>query len=609
MRTVHRSLTAVVALGAALSACSSSPTEHVESGTSALRASPALHEFGSRFPHKRLCAPAGPGQASCFAHVRTDEAGNIVANNNPAGAQGFGPADLAAAYSIPTAIPSNATIAIVDAYDYPNALADVSTYRSNYGLPALCSGCFTRVGQTGTSTFPTQTDAGWQGEMALDLDMASAACPSCKILLVEANSTSTPDLFGAIDTAVRLGATVVSNSWGGGPEDEVDLNHPGVAIFASSGDGGYGVQYPAGSPFVTAVGGTSLTVNTGTTRGWSETVWSGAGSGCTSNTKPSWQKDTGCAGRTIADVSAVADPDTGVAVYDSGRGGWIVLGGTSVASPLVAGIYALTSNGTATGQLSYVLPSEFNDVVSGSNGSCGTYLCNGGPGYDGPTGNGTPNGRKMLPAVTGISPTSGPNVGGTVVTITGRNFDTTGKTTVSFGGAAATGVSCSSPTQCTATSPSFGAGDNFADTVDVQVTVPGNFTTAAVAADKFTFTAGPSCTSTVTCAGIAFGFPNLVIQCPSTTDFYEFFGTPNQTLASVNTSFTVGMDNSSQIIGACVSGGSCTGFSNYESDPNYCGSSNNNPPPTCNGVPKPTRLCKSGGWHCCDDGWECGQCQ
>jgi subtilase family serine protease len=238
--------------------------------------------------------------------------------------------------------------------------------------------------------------------------MASAVCPNCKILLVEANSNAYTDLGAAVDRAALVGANAISNSYGGG-EFSVEgsstyndhYNHPGIAVTVSSGDGGYGVEFPAASQYVTAVGGTSLTKNT-STRGWTESAWSGAGSGCSRYiAKPSWQHDSGCSRRTVADVSAVANPSTGVAVYDSygssGGANWYVFGGTSVAAPIIASVYALAGNASSVsyGSYPYGHTASLFDVTSGSNGSCGyysRYLCKAGSGYDGPTGLGTPNG-------------------------------------------------------------------------------------------------------------------------------------------------------------------------------------------------------------------------
>jgi subtilase family serine protease len=267
------------------------------------------------------------------------------------------------------------------------------------------------VNQGGSATGPYPSgDTGWAEEISLDLDMVSAICPNCRIALVEANSNSLTDLGTAVNTAASLrGVSAVSNSYGaneffGETSYQSYYNHPGVAITVSAGDNGYGVEFPAASQYVTAVGGTSLT-RASNARGWSETAWSGTGSGCSAYiAKPSWQTDRGCSRRTVADVAAVADPATGVAVYDSyGQSGWLVFGGTSVASPIVASVYALAGNEKAItyGSYPYSHTSSLYDVTSGSNGSCGghgrrstgsSYLCTAGPGYDGPTGNGTPNG-------------------------------------------------------------------------------------------------------------------------------------------------------------------------------------------------------------------------
>jgi subtilase family serine protease len=333
--------------------------------------------------------------------VVVDPSGQPVTNATPSG---YGPSDLRSAYNLTSSGSSSQTIGIVDAFDNPNAEHDVNVYRAQFGLPSCttANGCFRKVDQSGGTSYP-RGDANWGQEIDLDIEMASAICPSCKILLVEANSAQLADLGTAVNTAVQLGATVVSNSYGGGEnagevsQSDTYYKHPGVPITASSGDNGYGVEFPAASQYVTAAGGTSLTKTAG---GWSETVWSGAGSGCSAYIpKPSWQTDAGCANRTVADVSAVADPNTGVAVYDSyGRHrntGWLVFGGTSVASPIIASVYALAANsgGSSYASYPYSHTSALHDVTSGSNGSCGgSYLCTAGAGYDGPTGLGTPNG-------------------------------------------------------------------------------------------------------------------------------------------------------------------------------------------------------------------------
>jgi subtilase family serine protease len=293
-------------------------------------------------------------------------------------------------------------VAIVDAYDNPNAEADLGVYRSTYGLPpcTTANGCFRKVNQSGGTTYPAG-DTNWGEEIALDLDMVSAVCPNCRILLVEANSASLSDLFAAEHTAANLGASVISNSWGAKEflfETLYDSNfNLGIAITAASGDTGYGALWPAASRYVVAVGGTSL-VSDSSARGWSETAWSGAGSGCSPyESKPSWQHDTGCSRRTTADVAAIANPATGVAAYDTYNtsAAWHVFGGTSVSSPIIASIYALAGNAkTSTApSIPYAHTSALFDVTSGSNGTCSpAYLCTAGAGYDGPTGLGTPNG-------------------------------------------------------------------------------------------------------------------------------------------------------------------------------------------------------------------------
>jgi hypothetical protein len=364
---------------------------------------------------KRACNTPSAGHASCFAIAVTNPDGTTPGAAAPLASPnavspavtpaGFGPGDLQSAYSVASAAASsggNRTVAIVDAYDDPNAASDLANYRSTYGLPPCGPGCFTKVNQSGGTSYPSG-DAGWGEEISLDLDMVSAICPNCKIILVEASSSTLASLGTAVNEAAKLGATQISNSYGGGESGSENsystsyFNHPGVDIMVSSGDGGFGVEYPAASQYVTAVGGTSLS-RASNTRGWSESAWSGAGSGCSAYApKPTWQLDTGCPRRMVADVSAVADPNTGVAVYDTyGEKGWMVFGGTSVASPVVASIYALAggrSPGSTFGSYAYGNIGQYNDVTSGSNGSCsGTYQCTGRVGYDGPTGIGTPNG-------------------------------------------------------------------------------------------------------------------------------------------------------------------------------------------------------------------------
>jgi subtilase family serine protease len=352
-----------------------------------------------------------------FKHCNLDLLG--TADGKPlatTGPSGYRPADLQSAYNVAAAAAANGgtqTVAIVDAYDDSTAEADMGTYRAQFGLPACttANGCFKKVNQSGVQGSYPSNNQGWGLEVSLDLDMVSAVCPKCHVLLVEATSNANSNLYAAVDTAARLGATEISNSYGGSesssdPSNNVHYNHPGIPITVSSGDSGYGVEYPAASPYVTAVGGTTLN-RASNARGWSESVWNGAGSGCSAyEAKQSWQTDAGCAKRTVADVSAVADPNTGVAVYDSNCSGinqligncfkgWGVVGGTSASSPIVASVYALAGNGASVtyGSFPYSHTTSLNDVTTGSNGSCGgSYLCTGKAGFDGPTGLGTPNG-------------------------------------------------------------------------------------------------------------------------------------------------------------------------------------------------------------------------
>lgn len=354
---------------------------------------------------------------SCFTVRRTNvkESKVLAPAATPAG---YGPSDIQSAYDLPGAAGSP-TVAIVDAYDDPNAESDLAVYRAQYGLApcTTANGCFQKVAQDGSTNYPSPPPPGdnWVAEISLDLDAVSAACPSCHILLVEADDdfTATNSLFSAVDTARSMGAKFISMSWGG-PEDGADnshdsqyFDHPGVVYTASTGDDGYsaGVIYPSTSQYVVSVGGTSL-ARTPTSRGWSESVWDGAGSGCSDDvTKPSFQSDlSACGTRADADISAVADPGTGLAIYNTeSDAGWNVYGGTSLSAPLIASMYALAGD-PVPGSFPPSYPyddtnkaSDLNDVTLGSNGSCTpNALCQAGTGWDGPSGLGTPNGVNAL---------------------------------------------------------------------------------------------------------------------------------------------------------------------------------------------------------------------
>ncbi|HWE88545.1 MAG TPA: peptidase S8 [Pseudonocardiaceae bacterium] len=421
MRTIRRLLTVgtagVVTLAFATAVSSPQASAATVSTPLADRLSASLLTLS--FP----CA-SGAGQEYCQGKMKAKRnSRGLLAPLLMSTPTGYESADIRSAYNLKGTSSGGRTVAIVDAYDDPNAEADLAVYRSHNGLSACttANGCFHKYNGNGASSPLPAADAGWGLEESLDLDMVSATCPDCKIDLVEGSTADNAPMFAAEDSAAKLpGVVAVSNSWGS-PEatsdttDDAHFNHSGVAITASSGDSGYGALWPASSPYVTAAGGTSLT-KASNARGWSETAWSGAGSGCSAyEPKPSWQHDTGCSKRTVADVSAVADPNTGVAVYDTyntcgsypwcdfliefgvvqGADGWIEVGGTSAASPIIASVYALAGNTPSISGSSYVYShtGSLNDVTSGSNGSCsGSYLCTAGPGYDGPTGWGTPNG-------------------------------------------------------------------------------------------------------------------------------------------------------------------------------------------------------------------------
>ena len=366
------------------------------------------------------CAFAAPGRAHCYLKMLKAQAGPDASTKCKVDEDaGYSACNIQKAYDLTKLSKSDGvgeTVAVVDAYDDPNAESDLAVYRSANGLPACTSenGCFEKVNQEGETGDPPTGDMGWGGEISLDLDMISAVCPNCHILLVEANSDGVGDLLSSVAEAVSLGANVVSDSWGTGEFDgetgyDGDLDYPGVPITFSSGDGAYagGVQYPSASQYVTSVGGTMLTpAKTG--RKWTETAWvtkpakgeqpsQGSGSGCSAyEPKPSWQTDPDCPMRMTADVSAVAADVLSYDTYQSGGGGWYFTYGTSVASPIIASVYALADNFssvTVPASISYANRSSFYDITKGSEGKCSpSYFCKAGVGYDGPTGLGSPDG-------------------------------------------------------------------------------------------------------------------------------------------------------------------------------------------------------------------------
>jgi subtilase family serine protease len=377
----------------------------------------------------RVCTrAAAPNFADCTAVAVAGPSGAPLSKSTyPAAA--YGPAQFHGAYNLPCSIQGTTeqavcstpasyggqTIAIVDAYNDPTVESDLAVYDAQYGLPACtrANGCLTVVNQRGGQNLPS-TDGGWALEISLDVQIAHDICQTCRILLVEARTASFNDLTMAENTAASMGATEVSNSWGASDSATLastyssSFNHPGIAVVAASGDDGWSPLFPATSRYVLAVGGTSLFVNSNGTYG-SEKAWGAAGSGCASqDVANSWQEalpnwgSTGCVlHRASSDVAADADPFTGAAVYDStpdaGSSGWLQVGGTSLASPLIAAVIALAGGVASSANAQQVPYLRFNatnshDVTTGSNGSCGVPLCTATIGYDGPTGLGTPNG-------------------------------------------------------------------------------------------------------------------------------------------------------------------------------------------------------------------------
>jgi subtilase family serine protease len=386
-------------------------TEAVAAGAQAVaKTSPASPKVARACP-----VTSKPGIVFCMALLRTDIKPVMAAaiGGNAPKDYGFSPSQLKKAYDLPASTSvAGEGVAIVDAYNDPNAVSDNVTYRSSFGLPACVSstgaGCLTVLNQEAqASPLPAEAPAGsdWPLEESLDVDMVSAICPECHIYLLEAVTGALGNVGTAVNSAVKdLHVHFVSNSYGTKVRstdptyDTEYYDHPGVAVVASAGDAGYGVGYPAASQYVTSVGGTTLEKAAGTTRGWTETVWGGTGSGCAHyEPKPTWQTDTGCKKRTDNDVAAVGDPGTGVAVYDTFRvGGWVEVGGTSVSAPIITSVYALAgapAKGTYPSSYPYADPGDLYDITTGNNGTCNkTYLCNAGPGYDGPSGLGTPDG-------------------------------------------------------------------------------------------------------------------------------------------------------------------------------------------------------------------------
>lgn len=346
-------------------------------------AAPVAASSHSRVTFQHACAAAPAGLARCSALVaqlaNSTQAMAVTPNANPTGGSApYGPANLHSAYNLPTSASGTPTVAVVDAFNDPNAAKDLATYRSHFGLPTCTtsSGCLRIVNQTGGTTLPSN-NTGWAVEESLDLDMVSAICENCHIILVEASSATNANLGAAENEAARLGAIAISNSFG---ENEFStessscsqfFQHNNVAVTASSGDSGLGVSFPAVCPTVIGVGGTTLNSN-GTETNWNTSSTEGAGGGCSAFIPiPSWQSSsiTNCSRKAVSDVSAVADPNTGVLVNDTfNEPGFIQVGGTSASSPIIAATFALAGNVASTTNPASLLWKNFSTGLFEVNG-------------------------------------------------------------------------------------------------------------------------------------------------------------------------------------------------------------------------------------------------
>lgn len=343
--------------------------------------------------------------------------------------QGYSPAQIRHAYGLDSLPYDGAglTIAIVDAYNAPNIISDANVFSKQFSLPQFnVSGGPTLkvVNQSGGTSLPF-TDAGWALEISLDVEWAHAIAPKANILLVESTNASSTSIYSAINYAASQ-SHIVSMSFGlneysGETSSDSMFNKAGVAFTAASGDSGTGVIYPAASPYVLSVGGTSLQLDSLGNRISAETAWNGSGGGISQyEAKPTYQSGFGTlstAKRGTPDVSWIADPNTGFAVYDStayqGLKGWSVVGGTSAGAPQWAGLIALTDQGRlaagkgylSTSNLSSSLvyaagasstyTSNYFDITSGSNGSGAVAQTT--TGYDYVTGLGSPRGTSLVP--------------------------------------------------------------------------------------------------------------------------------------------------------------------------------------------------------------------
>ncbi len=560
----------------------------------------------SNYSLRPVCGAPAPGRASCMAvelvprtaaaRARTHPLGMALVRGKQAaspaagGAYGLRPQDLHGAYELPDSAPTAQTIALIDAYNDPTAEADLRVYSEEFGLPACTAAnhCFSKLNEEGNSSPLPETEGSWSVEISLDIETAHAVCESCHIMLVEANSAFTSDLDAAVQSAVSAGADEISNSYGGDGGESGAYDHPGVVITASTGDWGYdnwsdrslaeAANFPAASPNVVAVGGTELFV---ADEAWSaESAWDEGGSGCGEAPSPSWQQavsdwsEVGCGSRrAVADVSADADPYSGLAVYDTtpyppyGSSSWKTIGGTSLSSPIIAATYALAGGAhgveyPAETLYSHAGSADLHDILSGSNWGCRKLgssgnpecstaeyerncshqlICNAGAGYDGPTGVGSPHGIAAFlpgggpaPVVTSVTPDEGAISGGGEVTIAGTGLAEA--SFVHFGGAAAK-ITADSSSSITVLAPEGSPGP-----VDVTVTGRGGIRSSETAADHYTYyVPKPSVTAVTPDEGPTVGGTTVQIKGSNLAgaSYVEFGGTYAPVLSATEGTLTV----------------------------------------------------------------------
>jgi hypothetical protein len=403
----------------AIAACSSGGSSNVPTGagTSLMGQSAFTHIPDWQAQHlARAACPQVIGKPTCLALISEKHGLSPASGCNPSSSCGWTATQLEAAYGISKSLGSGSgqKVAVIEAGDDPDAATTFSTYRSEYKLGT--SGTLVKYNQDGKeSNYPPSCEEyGWCVETDLDIEMVAAACPKCTVYLMEAGS-SISDFEAAEAEAVTLGATILSNSWicygsdnCGDDNFSSYFDKKGIAYLAASGDEAYNeIGAPSVLASVIAVGGTQLQESGSK---YSESIWNDAGAGCESGiTKPSWQHDPDCSGRTDADVSSEAGCAPAVAEYSALYGEWFGVCGTSVASPWTAGIIALAGNATSLNAgegfwklKKKALKSDLHDIKSGSDGSCGDYLCEAGLSkkdggyktYSGPGGWGSANGTK-----------------------------------------------------------------------------------------------------------------------------------------------------------------------------------------------------------------------